>query len=85
MRDIILGGCRFLDGNNRACGRPCRIGSSYCHDHHALTHIPVGSRAETVCVRAIERLATAVGGKTLGGKTRADMPPGFAARLDRLN
>jgi hypothetical protein len=41
-------GCRFIQGDVkeggwRYCQAPRRPGSSYCEEHHALTHLPPGS------------------------------------------
>jgi hypothetical protein len=45
------------------CDRPCRPGSDYCAEHHALCHLRRGSRAEIMKEFAQEALADAVGGK----------------------
>lgn len=59
-------GCRFIVGINGTaqwCGKPGREDSSYCAEHHALCHVPVGSAAEAKEIRRIERMAKIVGGK----------------------
>ena len=63
-------GCAFLLDGGAAdplsptfCNRPCRPGSDYCPEHHALCHLRVGSRAEIMKEFAQEALADAVGGK----------------------
>jgi hypothetical protein len=45
------------------CAAPCRPGSSYCLRHHALCHLPRGSRAEKVRLREVKTLADMVGGR----------------------
>ena len=78
-------GCAYIldeGGVGRACGAP-RLGASpYCATHHALCHVANGSRAEANHLRAVEALATAVGGRRsreVGGPSR-----GFLRRLERV-
>jgi hypothetical protein len=75
-----LGGCRFLDEANNACGQPRRAGSSYCGRHHALCYLPIGSQAEQRRLRLMGRIADAV-----GGKTGSSLSAHFIARLERLH
>lgn len=62
-------GCAYLvasdkgDGPARRCAAQCRSGSSYCSQHHALCHLPRGSRAERVRLREVKALANMVGGR----------------------
>ncbi len=78
-------GCAYiLDddcGASRACGAPRRDPSPYCPTHHALCHVAYGSRAEADHLRAVEALASAVGGRRSregGGPSRV-----FLKRLER--
>lgn len=62
-------GCAYLvtsangDGSACRCAAQCRSGSSYCPQHHALCHLPRGSRAERVRLREVKALANMVGGR----------------------
>jgi hypothetical protein len=80
------GGCAFiLDGGAaglRVCRVPCRPGSPYCREHHALCHLPPGSTAERRQLREIEALADAVGGRQ--GRPARSPPAALLRRLTRL-
>jgi hypothetical protein len=59
-------GCGFIldeERQRRRCGALQRPGSSYCAQHHALCHLPGGSKAEAKRLREVEALAAAVGGR----------------------
>lgn len=62
-------GCAYLltcdkeGGPDSRCTALCRPGSSYCPQHHALCHLPRGSRAERVRLREVKTLANMVGGR----------------------
>jgi hypothetical protein len=62
-------GCAYLFTSDKdpvsagRCGAPRRPGSSYCPRHHALCHLPRGSRAERVRLREVKALADMVGGR----------------------
>ncbi len=45
------------------CGTARQPGSPYCPRHHALCHLPHGSRAERVQLRKVKALAQIVGGR----------------------
>ncbi len=82
--------CAFvLDGDARAmagratCAAPCRLGSAYCHTHHALCYLPPASLAERRKLGEIEALAEAVGGKS--GRPDRRPPPRFLRRMDRVS
>jgi hypothetical protein len=82
-------GCAFvLDGvdaaptRTRFCAAPRQTGSAYCPRHHARCRLPGGSAAETLQLREIEALATAVGGRQ--GRVTRQPPPRLLRRLDRV-
>lgn len=62
-------GCAYLltsDENallSEGCNAPRRPGSPYCPQHHALCHVPRGSRAEKARLREVKALANLVGGR----------------------
>lgn len=62
-------GCAYLltcdqdAGPADRCGARPLPGSSYCPQHHALCHLPHGSRAERVRLREVKALANIVGGR----------------------
>jgi hypothetical protein len=62
-------GCAYLLASNhqigsaQRCGAAQQSGSPYCPRHHALCHLPHGSRAERVRLREVKALAEAVGGR----------------------
>lgn len=59
-------GCAYLFGNGKtakSCALPRRLRSSYCHEHHALCHVPCGTSEEADRLREVETLARAVGGR----------------------
>jgi hypothetical protein len=59
-------GCAFVVDHAegmRMCGDRRRFSSSYCPLHHALCHIPNGSKAEIKRLREVEALARMVGGR----------------------
>lgn len=59
-------GCAFpleTGPAHKTCGAPCRAGSVYCAEHHALCHVQSGSAAERRRLRETEALAAAVGGR----------------------
>lgn len=56
-------GCAFILDNGGRCGAERRPGSSYCAMHHALCHLPEGSKREGRRLRETEALARAVGGR----------------------
>ena len=63
FRDVEDEGCAYpLDAGGR-CGAERQAGSSYCAHHHALCHLPEGSRRGRRKLRETEALATAVGGR----------------------
>jgi hypothetical protein len=78
-------GCAYLltSGKNiriaACCGAERRPGSPYCPKHHALCHLPRGSRAERVRLREVNTLADIVGGR----RGREDSGPSQRF-LDRL-
>lgn len=80
-------GCAYIlddrgPGLRRTCALPRRPGSSYCAWHHAVCHLACGSAAEARRLRAVEKLAAAVGGR----RGRGDAGPSarFLARLEWL-
>jgi hypothetical protein len=80
-------GCAYLFTSDKApaaaerCGAPPRPGSSYCPRHHALCHLPRGSRAERVRLREVKALADMVGGRR--GRDGEAPSRGFLERLER--
>jgi hypothetical protein len=62
-------GCAYLLRFDQAstwpeyCGATRQSGSPYCPRHHALCHLPRGSRAERVRLREVKALAQIVGGR----------------------
>src|SRR5438874_250763 len=80
-------GCVYLLGSTEGwevpCGRPRRRDSSFCPKHHAICHIPAGSRAEDRGLAEAEALAEAVGGR-LGAPAR-EPPEPLLRRLDRIS
>jgi len=66
----------------RFCGTPCRPGSAYCPEHHALCHLRSGSAAERRQLHAIDALADAVGGRH--GRPAAYPPPPLLRRLEQV-
>ena len=78
-------GCAFPLGADDApipCGAPRRARSSFCAAHHALCHLPPGSRSEDRELAEEEALARAVGGR-LGIEAR-EPPEALLRRLDRI-
>jgi hypothetical protein len=78
-------GCAFPLGADDApipCGAPRRPRSSFCPEHHALCHVPPGSRSERRAFAEEEALARAVGGR-LGVEAR-EPPEALLRRLDRI-
>jgi len=77
-------GCSYVvdePEGKRSCGRRRQQSSSYCTTHHSLCYIVAGSKAESVRLREVEALASAVGGRRAQpaeGPTRR-----FLARLER--
>lgn len=81
------GGCAYILAAGgaegpRVCRAPCRPGSSYCREHHALCHLPAGSAAERQQLRALDALADVVGGRQ--GRPARSPPPALLHRLARL-
>ena len=79
-------GCAFPLGADDApvpCGAPRRPRSSFCPEHHALCHVPPGSRSERQAFAEEEALARAVGGR-LGAEAR-EPPEALLRRLDRIS
>lgn len=72
--------CVYILDEANQCGDHRRAGSSYCEEHHQLTHIRPGSSREDVEIAAIENLAAAVGGRLSG----APLSGGYLSRLERL-
>jgi hypothetical protein len=75
-------GCAYiLDdcGVRRVCGAPPRHPSPYCPTHHALCHVAYGSPAEADHLRAVEALASAVGGRR--SREGAGPSRGFLRRM----
>ncbi|MGH7087798.1 MAG: hypothetical protein ACREFQ_02760 [Stellaceae bacterium] len=59
-------GCAYPldgDGGTRSCGALLRPRSSYCSHHHALCHVPRGTRAEARRRHEAEVLARLAGGR----------------------
>src|SRR3954468_9354561 len=84
------GGCAFvLDRDTGAaagqsrCGAPRRLGSAYCHEHHALCYLPSRSLAEHRKLREIDALAEAVGGRS--GRPARQPPPRFMRRMNQIS
>ena len=82
-------GCAFIldaDGDEPAARQICANtrspGSSYCARHHTICHLPRDSAAEARHLRAIERLATAVGGRRAA--PAGNPSERFLSRLERL-
>ena len=80
-------GCAYLltvdqdptqPGYCRAVRQP---GSPYCPRHHALCHLPRGSRAEHVRLREVRALAQIVGGRR--GREDGGPPQRFLDRLEQ--
>jgi hypothetical protein len=83
--DEIEMGCAYIldEGDARQiCGIPRRPASPYCLRHHALCHVAYGSAGEADCLREVEALAKAVGGR----RSRAGGGPSrqFLKRLERV-
>jgi hypothetical protein len=57
----IDGDCRYILDEGTSCGAARRGASAYCAAHHALCHIPRGSRKEAIALRQIERVSAVVG------------------------
>jgi hypothetical protein len=79
-------GCAYpLTGGSQPAsyGAPCRPGSSFCADHHALCHVLPGSRAEDRELAEEEALARAVGGRL--GRDLREPPEALLRRLDRIS
>jgi hypothetical protein len=80
-------GCAYLFTSDRGaalpgrCGAMRRPGSSYCPQHHALCHLPHGSRAERVRLREVKALAEMVGGRR--GREEGGPPQCFLDRLEQ--
>ena len=77
-------GCAFMidtpDGP-RTCGAERRPSSSYCQHHHSVCYIVSGSKAETVRLREVEVLASAVGGRR--GRRREAPSREFLKKLEQ--
>jgi hypothetical protein len=77
-------GCAFMidtpDGS-RACGAARRPSSSYCSHHHSVCYIVSGSKDETVRLREVEALASAVGGRR--GRRREAPSRHFLKKLEQ--
>src|SRR3954454_14506505 len=65
------------------CGAPRRVGSVYCHEHHALCYLPSRSLAEWRKLNEIEALAEAVGGRS--GRPARRPPPRFMQRMNQIS
>jgi hypothetical protein len=65
------------------CGAPRRLGSVYCHEHHALCYLPSRSLAEQRKLREIDALAEAVGGRS--GRPARQPPPRFMRRMNQIS
>jgi hypothetical protein len=79
------GGCAYLLGVHVTapnCGRPRRLRSSYCEEHHALCHVASGSTAEAARLREAEALAYAVGGRQGWRRSQPSRP--FLRRLQQF-
>src|SRR4051794_33883560 len=83
-------GCAFVldrDANAAAeqlrCGAPRRLGSVYCHEHHALCYLPSRSLAERRKLREIDARAEAVGGRS--GRPARQPPPRFMRRMNQIS
>jgi hypothetical protein len=78
-------GCAYLltsaqEGSPpQCCGAARQPRSPYCPRHHALCHVPRGSRAERARLREVKALAKMVGGR----RGRDDVEPSQRF-LDRL-
>jgi len=78
-------GCAYIFhecGAGRTCGAPLRASSPYCPVHHALCHVAPGSEAAAGRLRAVEALASAVGGRRsrIGGRPSRQ----FLRRLEHI-
>lgn len=67
----------------RRCGAPRRIGSVYCHEHHALCYLPPHSLAERRKLNEIDALAEAIGGRS--GRSARQPPPRFMQRMNQVS
>jgi hypothetical protein len=80
-------GCAYLltcdqdPARPRHCGVARQPGSPYCPRHHALCHLPRGSRAEHVRLREVKALAEMVGGRR--GREDNGPPQRFLERLEQ--
>lgn len=80
-------GCAYLLTFDQAsarpgyCGAARQPGSPYCPRHHALCHLPRGSRAERVRLREVKTLAQIVGGRR--GREDGGPPQRFLDRLEQ--
>jgi hypothetical protein len=78
-------GCAYIidesGGSRHPCGAARRLSSSYCPHHHSLCHIVCGSKAETDCLREVEALASAVGGRR--ARQRTEPTRHFLKRLEQ--
>jgi hypothetical protein len=74
---------RGAAAGQRSCGAPRRVGSVYCHEHHALCYLPFRSFAEWRKLREIDALATAVGGRS--GRPARQPPPRFMRRMNQIS
>jgi hypothetical protein len=72
-----LSGCRFLDDNYKACGRPQRARSSYCPHHHAVCYLPIGSEAERQRIRMLRRIAAAAAREADSSRGHTVASPNF--------
>lgn len=80
---FVLEGDTSTAAGRRCCGVPRRLGSPYCHEHHALCHLPARSLAEQHKLNEIEALAKAVGGRS--GRPARRPSPRFLQRMDRIS
>jgi len=75
-------GCAFILDGGTTCRAPRRPGSPYCGHHHALCHIPGGSKGERRRLKETEALASAVGGRQ--GRPARTPPDPFLRRLESI-
>ncbi len=59
--DELGGDCRYILNGGESCGAVRRCASAYCQKHHALCHIPRGSRSEAIAIRQMERASSVIG------------------------
>jgi hypothetical protein len=80
---FILDAGTSATGETTCCAASPRLGSVYCHEHHALCYLPSRSLAERRKLKEIEALAKAVGGRS--GRPARRPSPGFLNRMDRVS